>query len=149
MSAAAPLLTRMDARRTVPAPSEFREHVSLVDCLNRFARHDVRWTHPAGGELRDKRTAAKLKAMGVSAGWPDLILLVPGLGFAALELKRYRSPLRRSPDCDLSPAQIAFRDYCRIHGFEHAVAYGLREAVDVLTGWGVWRTVPVVTGGRP
>lgn len=33
------------------------------------------WFHPANGELRNKVTASKLKAMGVKAGVPDIIII--------------------------------------------------------------------------
>lgn len=33
------------------------------------------WFHPANGELRNKITASKLKAMGVKAGVPDIIII--------------------------------------------------------------------------
>ena len=149
MSAAPSLLTLMDGRRKLPPPKEYKDQIALVDLLDRFKRHDVLFNHPASGELRDKETAGKVRAMGTRRGWPDLALLIPEIGTAYLELKRYRSPLRRGPDCDLSDEQKAFRAACIRAGEPHAVAYGLREAVDVLTGWNVWRTVPTIQGGSP
>src|SRR5262245_39649489 len=47
-------------------------HIQLVSMLRYCIRPDVIWRHVPNGEHRDKRTAAKLKAMGVLAGSADL-----------------------------------------------------------------------------
>jgi len=43
----------------------------------RLCEARLRWTHFPAGELRDKRTAAKFKAMGLQPGWPDFLLVAP------------------------------------------------------------------------
>jgi len=52
-----------------------------------LARPDILYWHPANGEVRSKRTAALLKAMGVKAGAPDLMFVLPDGRFAGIELK--------------------------------------------------------------
>jgi hypothetical protein len=53
---------------------------------------------------RDKRTAAKLKAMGLQPGWPDLLLLAPAAAdrpgglVHMLELKRRGEDLTKSQE---------------------------------------------------
>jgi len=42
------------------------------------------WFHPPNGGLRNKREAAKLKAMGVKSGVPDCVILDPQI---VIELK--------------------------------------------------------------
>jgi hypothetical protein len=63
--------------RTVPAlnPSELQIQISLVARLKLELRSDVVMFHCPNGEWRDKRTAAKLKAMGVLPGVADLIFI--------------------------------------------------------------------------
>lgn len=56
-----------------PEPSELQIHISIVDYLRRMAKPDIQWFHLANGEERTKRTGAKLKAMGLKPGAPDLM----------------------------------------------------------------------------
>ena len=63
--------------RTVRAlePSELQLQISLVEWCRWKLRPDVLMWHTPNGEQRDKRTAAKLKAMGVLPGVADLQFL--------------------------------------------------------------------------
>ena len=45
------------------------------------------FTHIASGEKLDHATAARLKRMGVCAGWPDLLFLGSAGEVCAVELK--------------------------------------------------------------
>ena len=67
-------------------------------------RYETRFImfHAASGEKRTARTAAILKMMGVVAGIPDFIGLLPGGRFFGLEVKAEKGRL--------SPAQIEMRD---------------------------------------
>jgi hypothetical protein len=60
--------------RTVPRldPYEYQLQISLVDRLRWQCREGVEFYHCANGELRDARTGAKLKAMGLKPGVADL-----------------------------------------------------------------------------
>jgi hypothetical protein len=53
-------------------PSELQLQISLVEWCRWRLRPDVIFWHTPNGEARDKRTAAKLKAMGVLPGVADL-----------------------------------------------------------------------------
>jgi hypothetical protein len=53
-------------------PSELELQISLVEWCRWRLRPDVIFWHTPNGEARDKRTAAKLKAMGVLPGVADL-----------------------------------------------------------------------------
>jgi hypothetical protein len=123
---------RVRARReAAPRPKEIGLHMPVADLLRRFARPDWRWAHYPAGEHRDVRTAAKLKAMGVQRGWPDLILFDPNGRLHALELKRQGE--------DLSEDQEAFEAWCAAQGVPHAVAWTFDEALKALSAWGVLR----------
>jgi hypothetical protein len=73
---------------------------------------------PGRGGSRDRRTAAKLKAMGLQPGWPDFLLVAsasrdrPGGLVHMLELKRRGE--------DLSEAQDALATWCAGQGVPFA-----------------------------
>jgi len=85
--------------------------------------------HSPNGEIRDKRTAAKLKAMGVYPGWPDLTIITPMGRVVFLEIKRAGEKL--------SPSQVAFRDECLSRGIPFACVESVDQAREALTMWGV------------
>jgi hypothetical protein len=103
----------------------------VADLLHRFAHPQWRFSHIASGEYRTPATAAKLKRMGVVAGWPDFILLAPTGIAHFLELKRGRAPL--------TDAQQDFADWCVAHGVHFAIARNFDEALRCLKSWGAVR----------
>ncbi|CAJ0885228.1 hypothetical protein AMST5_03596 [freshwater sediment metagenome] len=129
-----PLLLLAEGRRprarkvTWARPKEIHLHMDVARLLRTHCRSDWQWTHIGHGEARDKRTAAKLKHMGLRAGWPDFVLVPPTGQFHALELKR--------PGEILSPAQDAFKLCAVRHGVPYVVAY---QVSDVLTAFSAWR----------
>lgn len=77
--------------------------------------------HIANGGGRSKAEAGVLKAMGVLAGMPDLMLIGPGSSVLAIELKRppmrLRSGALSKASPKLSPAQdalIAIMGHCGV-----------------------------------
>ena len=56
-------------------PSEVQLQISLIEHLRWRARPDVVYFHVPNGELRDKASAAKLKAMGTLPGVSDLVFV--------------------------------------------------------------------------
>lgn len=90
---------------------------------------DLIWFHPANGEARDARTGAKLKAMGVRRGVPDLVFVLPTGKVAFIELK--------APKGRLTPHQIAFASDCDELGVPYLVCRSLAEVQGALNAWGV------------
>jgi VRR-NUC domain len=82
-------------------------------------------------ELRDKITAAKLKAMGVRRGIPDIVLISPLGSVRFLEFKRQGE--------SLSDAQEEFRVFCIRHGIPHSVVFDVDQALASLGQWGCLR----------
>ncbi|WOJ89894.1 hypothetical protein RZS28_00840 [Methylocapsa polymorpha] len=115
-------------RAPTPRPKELSLHMSVAKLLRDHARPEWQWCHVPNGELRDKRTAAKLKNMGAKAGWPDFILVPPIGQLHCLELKRIGE--------DLSDAQDDFRMWCIRSGVPHVVAYSLDEVLIAFDVWG-------------
>lgn len=63
-------------------------HRACVDLLHVYAaRGSLAFCHVPNGEWRRKATAARLKAMGVTAGVPDLLVWLRGGGNFQVELK--------------------------------------------------------------
>lgn len=111
------------------ASPEYRIQADIVAYLRLVAPEGI-WFHPANGELRDKRTAAKLKWMGVLPGVPDIIgLLPPPVGRCVLEVK--------APKGRLSPEQDAIRWHCQRYGIPYAIVHSVEEARQALHEFGV------------
>jgi VRR-NUC domain len=119
-------------------PKEIALHMSVTKVLREHCLPEWQWTHIPSGEIRDKRTAGKLKQMGVKAGWPDFVLIPPAGQLHCLELKRQGETL--------SDVQEAFQLWCIRHNIPHSVAYSLDEALAVLDHWGCLR---IKIGGAP
>jgi hypothetical protein len=107
-----------------PVQSELLLHISVANLLKRTANPRWRWTHIGHGERREARTAAKLKAMGVQAGWPDFIFIAPDGMSYFLELKRKGG----RP----SLTQQNFSDWCYSCHIAHCTAYNIDEAITFL-----------------
>jgi hypothetical protein len=87
----------------------------------------------ANGGWRDPLEAVRLKAEGVDAGHPDLIIYSPK-GVFLMEVKRPWAPGR--PKGVLSAAQKEFAKSMASIGFDRlAVVWALEEAVSVFKTW--------------
>jgi hypothetical protein len=71
------LFTKRYRKLAPPEPSELQIQISLIQQLRLSCRRGVTYWHTPNGELRDKRFAAKLKAMGTLAGVSDLMFVFP------------------------------------------------------------------------
>ena len=87
------------------------------------------WFHCPNGEKRSKRTAAKLKAMGVFAGVADLIIVMPGGRVGFIELK--------APKGVLSQFQKVFGGKCHALDAPYVICRSLDEIKDALESWGI------------
>ena len=65
------IFTKRHRRVKAPEPSELQLHISLVAYFQRMKFPDSVGEHSPNGEMRDKRTGAKLKAMGTLPGAAD------------------------------------------------------------------------------
>lgn len=110
-----------------PKPKEISLHMSTAAYLRHAWPEHLPFTHFPAGELRDARTGAKLKAMGLAAGWPDFILMLPRGQVGFIELKASGGVL--------SDAQAAFRDACIANGHGHGTARSLEEVEQIITRW--------------
>lgn len=79
------------------------------------------WFHPPNGGLRNKREAAKLKAMGVKPGVPDIVILDPQI---VIELKIGNN----KP----TPSQESWLKTFKALGWQAHVCRSLDEVVEIL-----------------
>jgi hypothetical protein len=108
-------------------PKEISLHMAVAAVLRKHARPDWLWTHIANGEVRDRRTAGKLKQMGLQPGWPDFVLVPPLGQLHCLELKRLGE--------SLSDAQEDFRFWCIRFGLPHVTACSINEVLVAFDAW--------------
>lgn len=99
--------------------------------LNKYP--ELKWLHhsPNGG-FRNVREAAKLKAMGVKPGFPDLILLVPRSNYHGLTIELKRLSSKTKKDGGAEPAQIEWKNHLNSSGYYATVCHGWLEAVNVI-----------------
>lgn len=109
--------------------SENSVQQQVVTLLESYCRPDVTWFAVPNGEWRYRRTAARLKAQGVRAGAPDLIVLVDG-HFHGIELK--------SEHGRPSDAQVMMGERIVLSGGDYHVCYGLHATVKKLIDIGVF-----------
>jgi hypothetical protein len=127
------LFTRRFSRALQPSPKEHQLQIQLVTLLKWAIRPDVIFLHCPNGEVRDKVTAAKLRAMGVLPGVSDLMFFWATPKFRALflELKR--------PGAKLTTEQAAFGLAMRVMGADFEVATSVDEALEVVRVRGLLR----------
>jgi hypothetical protein len=123
-------------RRVAPAraldPTELQIQISLIERLRWQCRPGVVYFHCPNGELRPKRAAAKLKAMGVLPGVADLVFLWSEAGRPAglfLELKARGRPLRND--------QAAFGKAVKAANFFFEWTDSLDDAVRILAQYDI------------
>jgi hypothetical protein len=116
----------------MPRISEINSiHIPVVAELRRWIKPGWLFFHCPNGEWRSPRAAAKLKAMGVLPGVPDLVLLPPTLLRAHfMEFKLPGKPL--------SESQENLRLWAVTHGYPYVVAYTQSEAFRAFSEWSCW-----------
>ena len=105
-------------------------HQTVVSHLNARSEPRVFFWHTPNEGKRGFVNAAALKAMGMTAGVPDLLILKAG-NLHALELK--------APGGRLTPSQRLVMDRMEECGAQVAVAHSLDEALVTLEVWGILR----------
>lgn len=136
MTALPPLIAlasgqKVRPRKATTRPLEIHLRMAVAKLLREHCLPDWQRTHIAHGEVRDIRTAIKLKNMGLKRGWPDFVL-IPSTGqLHCLELKRLGEKL--------SENQVAYQAWCIRHGVPHPTYRTLDEALTILDAWGCLR----------
>lgn len=110
-----------------PAIAETKVQRSILDWLARALPDAIVFAVPNGGR-RDRVTGARLKAEGVRAGAPDMVLAHRGIT-AFIEVKNDTG--------SLSKAQRQFRDECAAQAIPYAVVRGSGDLQAFLTDIGI------------
>ncbi len=105
-------------------------HRAVISHLALRAMPGAFYFHPANGGWRSKAEGGILKALGVRAGLPDLIIFYRAQIFG-LELKASYGRL--------SPAQRQTLNDMEVAGARTHIAHSLDEALVTLECWGVMR----------
>lgn len=109
----------------------YREEEQLQRCcVNqfkwRYSRYFRLLTHPANEGTADPKRGARLKAMGVQAGVPDLLLFVARGGYhgLAIEMKSRKGKLEK--------VQKEYLGMLEEQGWKTAVCRSLEEFLDII-----------------
>ena len=120
--------------RPAPTPTEHDEQVALFAWVAANEAQQPALAMLAAvpnGGYRPMTTAAMLKAEGVQAGYPDILLDVARGRFHGLRIE-----LKRADHSNhATPAQQDWIARLRSHGYMAVVCYGCDEAVAVITAY--------------
>lgn len=103
-------------------------HIQAVHLLKVCCPGLMAWHSPNGGS-RDVREAAKLKAMGVRPGVPDLAVVGDEGRLHFIEFKALKGRQ--------SPAQKQFQEDCAKRNIPYAIVRSLSEFEATLRRWGI------------
>lgn len=116
--------------------SEYHIHHAVVSYLRSTLPSGWMVVHVPNGGSRNPIEAARLKKLGVMAGWPDISIYgaltgsggyVPYAGFMEVKSKAGR----------IQPSQHNVMDRLKDAGFDVAVIRSVEEARDCVKAWGL------------
>ena len=132
-------------RKDSGIPTEEAEQIAVADWLR---LHRIRFHHSPNGGIRDFKmdpktgkqysvTAIKMRRMGTSNGFPDLMILdapplLPTAPGVMVEMKRTKGGV-------VSDEQKEWHEYLRSRGWKVMVARGADEAIRFLESYGYGR----------
>ena len=123
------LFTRRWSTKRPPSAREFATHCALADTIRLRINPGWIWTHFPAGEKRTAATGARLKRLGLTRGWPDLLFLNQKGSVCFLELKRKGERLTLDQEVVGHFLRSAGHGYCCADSYE--------TAVQQLVAWGV------------
>ena len=129
VSTSAPVVPATKKRKRKPKsalPTENQEQRAVVKVLR---EHSIPFIHVPNEGNRNKVNGWNLKMLGLSAGFPDLILFqtppkFPNCKGLVIEMKRAKKSASR-----VSPQQQEWWSLLEQHGYICMVAYGAAEAI--------------------
>jgi len=133
-----PKSAKSPKRPTVPreaVPLEETEQFVVVDWLR---WHKIKFHASPNGGYRHPSTAIRMKRMGCSPGFPDIIIFTPPPAYGnkyvgvAIELKRVK-------DSETSREQIEWLEHLTKNGWLALVAKGAGKALEILETCGYGR----------
>ena len=119
--------------KTEREPLEAEEQKALFEWAGYMGgRHpELRFMyHVPNGGRRNAREAAMLKAEGVKAGVPDIVLPASRGGYHGLYIE-----LKRQKSGSLSKEQREYLEYLKEQGYRAVMCRGWRQAADVIQAY--------------
>lgn len=121
------------AKRAKPVDREGQEQAALMRELDlRYPDVAKLIFHVPNGGHRVKAVAAKLKAQGVKAGIPDLVLPMARGGYFGLFIEFKAAP---PFDADVSASQHGFIQALNLQGYLAVVCRGRLDAMEALRAY--------------
>lgn len=122
----------MAKKKKFPGPDFLEDQLqkALVQWLDTCVQPgELIFTHIPSGEKRDVKTGARLKAMGLRRGWPDMLFVLKDGTVAFCELKR--------KGASLDNAQKEFRSYLAQIGWRggNEPPYLCARSVEEVAAW--------------
>lgn len=111
----------MPPKRAKMSETEIQQH--CVKLLNAYGRFDIEWHHVPNGELRNKKTAQRLKSMGVHPGVADLPFIIDAKP-VSVELKTATGTQTKD--------QVEYQEKFERAGGKYYLAKGLEQAIATL-----------------
>ena len=134
---------RAPAKGAPACPTESQEQKALFDWWRAYARNTpLVMLHIPNGGARNAITGSRMKAEGVTAGVPDILLAVPRQGCHGLWIE-----LKRRKGGRVSEAQEHVMARLRQAGYRVEVCKGWWEAREVIENY-LTGALPQASGGR-
>ena len=123
---------------SVRVPTEAEEQIALFAWINaNTSRHPALAFahHSPNGEFRFPATAGRLKAMGVRAGFPDVLMVWNhnrdrrcGMNYVGLAIELKRSDRSNHATNE----QVIWLEYLAAQGFRCEICYGAQAAIGII-----------------
>ena len=143
------LFTKRWSQQVAATRKEIELHIELVAMLRIVLKPTVLWWHTPNGEHRDPKTAAKLKAMGVLPGVPDLQFHWAEWENNAIgNVRRVLHMEMKAGNRPQGNAQIAFELAVKLLGDEYYIVRTVVDALEILGERGLIKPGVEVAGRR-
>ena len=118
-----PTSEKPKAKKTAqPLTTEDDEQITVMQYCE--LKHIIA-VHIPNESKRSLAYGAKMKRMGLSKGFPDLLFPTPNNGFHGLYIE-----FKRDKTCKPTPEQVEWINYLNEQGYRAVVCYGAGEAID-------------------
>ena len=127
------VVTDKDGKKSIvmPAKSEDEVQISIIKwaTLQKYKGRQLAYylSHPANGGYRKDKEAAKLKRMGVQAGYPDLVLDIPKGGYHGLRIELKKLKGGRTQDNQKERIAVLLEE-----GYYAVVCKGFQDATGTI-----------------
>lgn len=125
---------RPGAKKYRDTASEHSLQATVIDYLKLHGRYEMFWFSIPNAGRRGHWVAQQMKAEGLTAGAPDLCILLPQGRVLWLELKTATGRQ--------SPAQLAFQSFCYAQGHIYRVIRSVDDVTALLIQHGILKGPP-------